>query len=52
MFGKKKKKNKLKIKKNTNTTLWDTMNNDIMKNKTKKKNLSKLEQAMKDAGML
>ena len=50
MFGKKKKKNKLKIKKNT--TLWDTMNNDIMKNKTKKKNLSKLEQAMKDAGML
>ena len=50
MFGKKKKKNKLKIKKNT--TLWDTMNNDIMKNKTKKKNLSKLEQAMRDAGML
>ena len=50
MFGKKKKKNKLKIKKDT--TLWDTMNNDIMKNKTKKKNLSKLEQAMKDAGML
>ena len=50
MFGKKKKKNKLKIKKNT--TLWDTMNNDIMKNKTKKKNLSKLEQAMKEAGML
>ena len=50
MFGKKKKKNKLKIKKDT--TLWDTMNNDIMKNKTKKKNYSKLEQAMKDAGML
>ena len=50
MFGKKKKKNKLKIKKDT--TLWDTMNNDIMKNKTKKKNLSKLEQAMKEAGML
>lgn len=51
MFGKKKdKKKKLKIKKNP--TLWDTMNNDIMKNKTKKKNYSKLEQAMKDAGML
>ena len=52
MFGKKKKKNKLKIKKNTNTTLWDTMNNDIMKNKTKKKRYSDLEKAMKDAGML
>lgn len=51
MFGKNKdKKKKLKIKKEK--TLWDTMENDIMKNKTKKKNLSKLEQAMKDAGML
>ncbi len=50
MFGKKKKKNKLKIKKDT--TLWDTMNNDIMKNKTKKKRYSDLEKAMKDAGML
>ena len=51
MFGKKKKKkNKLKIKKDN--TLWNTMENDIMKNKTRKKNLSKLEQAMKDAGML
>ena len=50
MFGKKKKNNKLKIKKDT--TLWDTMNNDIMKNKTKKKRYSDLEKAMKDAGML
>ena len=50
MFGKDKKK-KLKIK-DKKKTLWDTMSNDIMKNKTKKKNLSKLEQAMKDAGML
>tara|TARA_B100000161_G_scaffold251228_1_gene210105 strand:+ start:572 stop:724 length:153 start_codon:yes stop_codon:yes gene_type:complete len=50
MFGKKKKKDKLKIKKKP--TLWDTMGDDIMKNKTKKKNLSKLEQAMKEAGML
>ena len=46
----KEKKNKLKIKKKK--TLWDTMENDIMKNKTKKKKLSALEQAMKDAGML
>ena len=46
----KEKKNKLKIKKKK--TLWDTMGNDIMKNKTKKKKLSALEQAMKDAGML
>ena len=52
MFGKNKdKKKKLKIK-DKKKTLWDTMENDIMKNKTKKKRLSNLEQAMKDAGML
>tara|TARA_A100000172_G_scaffold14114_1_gene7396 strand:- start:67 stop:219 length:153 start_codon:yes stop_codon:yes gene_type:complete len=45
------KKKKLKIK-DKKKPLWGTMKNDIMKNKTKKKNLSKLEQAMKDAGML
>ena len=50
MFGKKDKKKKLKIKKNK--TLWDTMENDIMKNKSKKKRMSDLEKAMKDAGML
>ena len=50
MFGKKKKKNKLKIKKDK--TLWNTMENDIMKNKSKKKRYSDLEKAMKDAGML
>jgi hypothetical protein len=46
----KEKKNKLKIKKKN--SLWDTMKNDTMKNKTKKKRLTALEQAMKDAGML
>ncbi len=40
--GKKKKKKK---------TLWDTMGNDIMKNKSKKKRFSDLEKAMKEAGM-
>ena len=50
MFGKKKKKNKLKIKKDK--TLWNTMENDIMKNKSKKKRYSDLEKAMKDAGMV
>ncbi len=49
MFGKK-KKNKLKIKKDN--TLWNTMKNDIMKNKSKKKRYSDLEKAMKEAGML
>ena len=47
------KNKKLKIKnKKKKKTLWDTMENDIMKNKTRKANLSKLEQAMRDAGML
>ena len=50
MFGKKDKNKKLKIKKKP--TLWDTMENDIMKNKSKKKRMSDLEKAMKDAGML
>ena len=42
------KDNKKKKKKKT---LWDTMGDDIMKNKSKKKRLSALEKAMKDAGM-
>ena len=48
----KNKKNKLKIKNKKKTTLWDTMENDIMKNKSKKKRYSDLEKAMRDAGML
>tara|TARA_Y100000996_G_scaffold336446_1_gene273039 strand:- start:565 stop:723 length:159 start_codon:yes stop_codon:yes gene_type:complete len=40
-----------KGKKKKKKTLWDTMKNDIMKNKSKKKRLSDLEKAMKDAGM-
>ena len=40
-----------KGKKKKKKTLCDTMENDIMKNKTKKKRLSALEKAMKDAGM-
>ena len=32
-------------------TLWNTMKNDIMKNKSKKKRISDLEKAMKEAGM-
>ena len=32
-------------------TLWNTMKNDIMKNKSKKKRFSDLEKAMKEAGM-
>tara|TARA_Y200000002_G_scaffold97068_1_gene78495 strand:+ start:164 stop:316 length:153 start_codon:yes stop_codon:yes gene_type:complete len=50
MFGKKDKNKKLKIKKEP--TLWDTMKNDTMKGKTKKKKLTALEKAMKEAGML
>ena len=43
-------KEKLKTKKKKKT-LWDTMKNDIMTGKAKKKHYSQLEQAMKDAGM-
>ena len=52
MFGNKKdKKKKLKIK-DKKKTLWNTMEDDIMKNKSKKKRYSDLEKAMRDAGML
>ena len=43
-------KEKLKTKKKKKN-LWDTMKNDIMTGKAKKKHYSQLEQAMKDAGM-
>ena len=38
-------------KKKKKKTLWDTMGDDIMKNKSKKKRWADLEKAMKDAGM-
>ncbi len=44
-------KDELKTKKKKKKTLWNTMEDDIMKNKSKKKRYLMIEQAMKEAGM-
>ena len=44
-------KDELKTKKKKKKTLWNTMEDDIMKNKSEKKRYLMIEQAMKEAGM-
>ena len=44
-------KDELKTKKKKKKTLWNTMEDDIMKNKSKKKRYLMIEHAMKAAGM-
>ena len=44
-------KDQLKTKKKKKKTLWNTMEDDIMKNKSKKKRYLMIEQAMEEAGM-